>query len=264
MRNRRNFLQAIAPIGLLSLVNIEGFANEPELSSNKKIVATDKPKVIFFDVNETLLDLEPLKKSVVAKLGGNKELGTLWFTTMLQYSLVVTVSEQYMDFGSIGAATLRMVANNNKIDLSEDEAKAAVKPILSLKPHTEVINALALLKKAGYVLVSFSNSSNKAVRSQLEFAGIISFFDQILSVEEYGKFKPHIEVYKWAARKLNLTNAECMLVAAHGWDVGGAKWAGWQTAFVSRPGQQLFPLAIRPDIFENDLLKVANQILALH
>ena len=264
MKNRRTFLQAIAPIGLLSLVHMEGFANEPKPSSNRQIVATDKPKVIFFDVNETLLDLEPLKKSVVAKLGGNKELGTLWFTTMLQYSLVVTVSEQYMDFGSIGAATLRMVAKNNKIDLIEEEAKEAVKPILSLKPYPEVIDALALLKKAGYVLVSFSNSSNKAVKSQLEFAGITSFFDQILSVEGYGKYKPHMEVYKWAARKMKVKNADCMLVAAHGWDVGGAKWAGWKTAFVSRPGQQLFPLAIKPDIIEDDLLKVANQIVAMN
>ena len=36
---------------------------------------------------------------------------------------------------------------------------------------------------------------------------------------------------------------ECMLIAAHGWDVAGALWAGWRAAFVSRPGQQIFPLA---------------------
>jgi hypothetical protein len=31
----------------------------------------------------------------------------------------------------------------------------------------------------------------------------------------------------------------CMLIAAHGWDVAGAKWAGMKTASISRPGQQL-------------------------
>ena len=35
------------------------------------------PKVIFFDVNETLLNLEPLKKSVTEVLGGRKELVSL-------------------------------------------------------------------------------------------------------------------------------------------------------------------------------------------
>jgi 2-haloacid dehalogenase len=44
-----------------------------------------------------------------------------------------------------------------------------------------------------------------------------------------------------------------MLVAAHGWDVAGAKWAGLQTAFVERPGQQLFPLGPAPDMHVADL-----------
>lgn len=34
---------------------------------------------------------------------------------------------------------------------------------------------------------------------------------------------------------------ECMLVAAHGWDVAGAHGAGLQTAFVARERQQKFP-----------------------
>ena len=225
---------------------------------------SNKPKVVFFDVNETLLDLEPLKKSVVEKLGGDKALGTLWFTTMLQYSLVVTVSGQYFVFGSIGAAALMMLAKNNNLKLSEEEAKEAVKPMLSLQPHPEVKEALTLIKEAGYKLVSFSNSSNKAVRAQLDFAGLSPFFDQTLSVEEYGKYKPHSEVYHWAARKMNIENADCMMVAAHGWDVAGAKWAGWQTAFLARPGQQLFPLAIMPDIIENDLLEIADKILKIN
>ncbi|MGY3053026.1 2-haloacid dehalogenase [Pedobacter sp. UYEF25] len=224
---------------------------------------SNKPKVIFFDVNETLLDLEPLKKSVVEKLGGNKALGTLWFTTMLQYSLVVTVSGQYFDFGSIGAAALMMLAKNNNLKLSADEVKEALMPMLSLKAHPEVKEGLSLIKEAGYKLVSFSNSSNKAVHTQLDVAGLSPFFDEILSVEYCGKYKPAAEAYHWAARKMNVKNADCMMIAAHGWDVGGAKWAGWQTAFVARPGQQLFPLAISPDAIEDDLLKIVGKILKI-
>jgi len=51
-----------------------------------------RPEVIFFDVNETLLDLTPLKESVGETLGGRPELAPLWFTTLLQYSLVATVA----------------------------------------------------------------------------------------------------------------------------------------------------------------------------
>ncbi|MEX2516782.1 MAG: haloacid dehalogenase type II, partial [Gammaproteobacteria bacterium] len=81
--------------------------------------------MIFFDVNETLLDLEPVKQTVGEALGGRPELVPLWFTTMLQYSLVTTVADRYSDFGEIAVACLRMVAKNHGIDLDEAVAKNA-------------------------------------------------------------------------------------------------------------------------------------------
>lgn len=65
-----------------------------------------KPKIIIFDVNETLLDLAPLKTSVGKALGGREEFLPLWFTTMLHYSLVETLSGSYHSFGDIGSAAL--------------------------------------------------------------------------------------------------------------------------------------------------------------
>ena len=106
-----------------------------------------RPKVILFDVNETLLDLTPVKASVGTALGGRPELAPLWFTTLLQYSLVATVADQYLDFGEIGAACLRMVAKNHGIDLSEDAARSAVAPMRSLPPHADVIPALKDLSR---------------------------------------------------------------------------------------------------------------------
>ena len=54
-----------------------------------------------------------------------------------------------------------------------------------------------------------------------------------------------------------------MLVAAHGWDIAGALWAGWRAAFVSRPGAQLYPLAPAPEIAEPDLAAVTKRLIAL-
>jgi len=42
-----------------------------------------RPDAILFDVNETLLDLTPVKEGVGKALGGRPELATLWFTTLL-------------------------------------------------------------------------------------------------------------------------------------------------------------------------------------
>jgi 2-haloacid dehalogenase len=72
----------------------------------------ERPKVILFDVNETLLDLRPLKESIGKALGGRPDLAPIWFTTMLQYSMVTTLADRYSDFAEIGAACLQMVARN--------------------------------------------------------------------------------------------------------------------------------------------------------
>ncbi len=68
-----------------------------------------RPKVIFFGVNETLPGLKPLKMSVGKALGGRPELVPLWFTTLLQHSLLATVAGRYRAFGDIGAARLRVL-----------------------------------------------------------------------------------------------------------------------------------------------------------
>lgn len=245
----------IAPI----LITKEDTGNNKEYSA----AYFQRPKVLFFDVNETLLDLNVMKKSIGAALGGRPELMPLWFTTMLQYSLVTTVANHYQDFGTIGAAVLMMVAHKNGIAITDKQAKDDVAAILSLPAHPEVKEALLLLKKEGFKLVAFTNSSNKAVETQLKYAGIHDLFDDVLSIEDVGKFKPHVDTYNWAARKMKLKPKECMLIAAHGWDVAGANWAGWQTAFVSRPGQQLFPLANLPEINEENILSVAQKLISI-
>jgi 2-haloacid dehalogenase len=218
-----------------------------------------KPKVLFFDVNETLLDLTKMKKQVGDALGGKDELLPLWFTTMLQYSLVTSASGDYKPFGQIGAAALQMVAANNGITISEENAREViVNALQNLPPHPEVKEALLQLKQAGYKLVAFTNSSTEGLKNQFENAGLTDFFDEQLSVEETGKFKPFTETYLWGASKMDVNPEECMLIAAHGWDVYGAMSAGLRAAFVARPGQQLFPLAPKTEIIENDLKKVAD------
>ena len=222
-----------------------------------------KPKVILFDVNETLLDLAALKGSVGQALGGHPELMPLWFTTMLQYSLVSTVADRYSDFGEIGAACLRMMAKSHGVTLDEDAAKEAVSPIRSLPPHADVVPALERLRKVRYRLATLTNSSNALIAEQMKNSGLGRFFERGLSVEDVGFYKPHAHVYRWAARRVGVDVSECLLVAAHGWDVAGAKWAGMRTAFVSRPGQHTFPLAPAPDISIQTLTELEDRLAKL-
>ncbi|MUU78278.1 haloacid dehalogenase type II [Winogradskyella endarachnes] len=262
--NRRNFIKKSAMLGLASATIPQfGFAtsNKDHKQMNK---TTTRPKVLFFDVNETLLDLTAMKESVGKVLGNRSDLLPLWFTTMLQYSLVSTVGRQYNDFGIIGSAALQMVAANHGITLSEEEGREAILgPLRSIPAHPEVKQALSDLKKAGYTLVSFTNSSNIGVETQFKNAGLLDYFDKRLSIEDIGKYKPHTDAYDWAARKMGVNSNECLLVAAHGWDIAGALWANWRGAFVSRPGAQQYPLAPTPEIAEPNLKLIAERLIAL-
>ncbi|MEP0712367.1 haloacid dehalogenase type II [Nonlabens ulvanivorans] len=221
-----------------------------------------RPKVVFFDVNETLLDLAPMKTEIATVLGEEKEVLALWFTTMLQYALVTSASGQYKSFGEIGAAALQMVVANQNSFISEADAlKIVSESMQNLPPHPEVKAALALLKEEGYTLVALTNSSVESLKNKFENVGLTSYFDALLSIESVGKFKPFSETYHWAAQEMKVKNEDCMLVAAHGWDVAGALWAGWRAAFVSRPGQQKFPLAPDTEITGSDLSKIAEALI---
>lgn len=223
--------------------------------------AIARPKVIFFDVNETLLDLKPLREAVGNALGGRPELVALWFTTMLQYSLVTTVADRYADFGDIGAACLRMVGKTHGVELGDDAATTAVAPIRSLPAHPEVSTALKRLRDAKYRLATLTNSSRAAVADQVKNAGLAELFEMNLSVEDVGMYKPHAHVYRWAALRMAADVTECLLVAAHGWDVAGASWAGMRSAFVGRPGQQPFPLGPKPGLTIPTLKELADELV---
>ncbi|NUO71603.1 MAG: HAD-IA family hydrolase, partial [Frateuria sp.] len=130
----------------------------------------------------------------------------------------------------------------------------------SLAPHPDVQPALERLRVAGVRMATLTNSSAAGVSAQLANAGLTRFFERQLSVEAVGRFKPDRAVYEWAAREVGATPSRCMLVAAHGWDVAGAAWAGLRTAFVAREGQQKLPLAPSPDLEVADLGALAKAL----
>jgi 2-haloacid dehalogenase len=217
-----------------------------------------KPKLIIFDVNETLLRLDPVKAAVGKALGGREDLLPLWFSTMLHYSLVETLSGSYHSFGEIGTAALMMVAETQNLPLTREAAKAAIEPSMcSLPPHAEVEAGLTALKQRGFRLVSLTNSSELGAELVLRNAGLADLFEKRYSTEPLKIYKPHPDAYLSVVNEFGYDPAEVLMVAAHAWDLAGAKNAGLQTAFIARPGTALYPNGTRPDYVVNDLLELA-------
>ena len=218
------------------------------------------PKAIIFDVNETLLSLAPLKVSVGEALGGREDLLPLWFSTMLHYSLVETLSGSYHSFGEIGTAALVMVAETQGIEMTlEDAREVILPPLRSLPAHADVLAGLTALREDGrFQMVTLTNSNDAGVTSQLTKAGLIELFDKVYTIESLKKYKPHPDTYGKVLEDLNLKPEEVLMVAAHAWDLAGAKNVGLQTAFVARPGKTLYPNIARPDYVVEDLLELVK------
>jgi 2-haloacid dehalogenase len=201
--------------------------------------------VIAFDVNETLLDLRALDPVL-----GGPDVRKRWFAQMLQIVFVGGLTDTYVDFSTAQRAALKMLGLQG-----EEEVLAQMR---QLPPHPDVEPALDRL--GGYAVVALTNSPLEVANAQLEFAGIASRFDVILSADQVRALKPKAEAYQHVAKTCDVPISEVRLVAAHGWDIAGALAAGCRSAFVRRAGMSLIPIGQQPDIVGDDLIEVSDRI----
>jgi 2-haloacid dehalogenase len=219
-------------------------------------------RVCVFDVNETLLDLGALDPHFEQAFG-DAGVRRVWFLQLLQSALVATVTDTYSDFGTIGGTALEMVAERQRISLSDEDRQRILGGMRELPPHPEVAESLDRLRDAGLRLATLTNSTQQVAEAQINNSGLRDYFEQILSADAVKRLKPAPEPYRMAAQSLGVEVEEVRLVAAHAWDVAGALRAGCAAAFVARPGMVLDPLVEPPDVVGADLREVADRILEI-
>ena len=218
------------------------------------------PRIIVFDVNETLLNVRALEPLFEQFLGDKAALKD-WFGLLLLHSEVATLAGPYFDFATLGHAALQMTASARGRSLSKADEEQILEGMAALPPHREVPQALASLRSAGLRLVTLTNSSERLIESQMKNSGLAEYFERNFSVDQVRRFKPSPEPYRMVAAELGVETKDLRLVAAHAWDIVGAMQAGCAGAFVARPGKVLFPLVPPPDIAGPDLTSVAQRIL---
>jgi 2-haloacid dehalogenase len=84
-----------------------------------------------------------------------------------------------------------------------------------------------------YVVTALSNGGFALLTNLVKAARLP--FDCVLSAELARAYKPAPGPYLTAAALLDVSPAEILMVAAHMWDLDGAREAGLHTAFLSRP-----------------------------
>lgn len=218
-------------------------------------------EVVLFDVNETLLEMRALDP-YFERLFGRPSVRERWFEELKGIWLVATITDDFHDFMALADAALEIVAQKERVDLSDEDRAELPKLLTELPAHPDAAPALTLLRDEGFRLATLTNGTSKGVSAQLNSAQLEDYFERTLSVDRIRRYKPAPEPYFMAAEELAVKPEEICLVAAHDWDIAGASAAGLRTAFVQRPRKVLNPVGPKPDFLGVDLVTLAEQIVA--
>jgi 2-haloacid dehalogenase len=159
---------------------------------------------------------------------------------------------------------LQVIARQRGTAASAEDRAALKAAQAEIPAYPDVRPGLERLRRAGFRLAALTNSTKEAATKLLGNAGIGEMFEEILSADAVERYKPSREAYEYAARTLNVTLGEIVLVAAHGWDIAGALSVGCNAVFVARPGKALSPGSPDPQFRARDVAALAEQLVSEH
>jgi 2-haloacid dehalogenase len=215
-------------------------------------------RAVAFDAIETCLSLEPLRPKL-ADMGLRPVDLELWFAQALRDAFAIEVSGGFKPFAEVLEGALEALLASRGLPLDGRRVRELVEAFAELPVHPDVRPAFERVRRAGLKLAIITNGSRKSTHRALAHAGLLSFVDAIISVDDVRRFKPARAVYLHAARKLGVPPWALGVVAAHGWDVHGARAAGLRTVFVERK-ERLSPALRKPDAIASNLSEAVDAL----
>lgn len=217
-------------------------------------------KAVFFDMNETLLNLSLLKHNF-DKSFDDKYVLKYWFTKLLHTSTVMGSMDEYINFGQLSEAVLESLFHENDKILTDETKSEILGSFKNLPAYDDVAKALRILRDNNIKTIAVSNSSLAMIKEQLSNAHILELFDSYYSVDAVQKYKPFNNIYQYVAEKENLSMTNIAMVACHDWDLFGAKKVGLTTAYIKRKEEIFNPYYPKPDIEQTDLVDLAHALI---
>lgn len=216
------------------------------------------PKAVAFDVIGTTFSLEPIR-AALTHVGFPGYVLEVWFARTLRDAFALAATETFSPFRALFDANLDELARVHSIEIGAEQKEQVLDQFAALPAHPDAMEAFQLLKEAGVHIFALSNGARAASEKLLQKAGLATFVERVISVDDIRIFKPHREIYLHAAQLAGIAPSEMALVATHAWDVHGAKHAGLMAGFVAR-GQK-FPATMQaPDVIGASLLDVARAL----
>ena len=223
---------------------------------------------LTFDVFGTVLDLtgslEAPTGELLSELGSGMT-GAEFYPQWRARQRIEQYQDSMMMLGHSGyletcRRALAYTLRANGIPFERERIVRFMEVWQDLIPYPDSLEGLERLSEK-YRLVALSNGEPDYLAHLAE--NRIRFdFAAVISVEEAGAFKPHPGVYRAAARILDAEPNEIMMVAAHSFDIMGARVCGYRGAFVNRyrlPYEDTEKYT--PDLVVDDFNRLADVLL---
>jgi 2-haloacid dehalogenase len=193
-------------------------------------------RALTFDVFGTLLDWRSTMTRAFGESGldGDPEgLADDWRARALAATQQVNQQQRpWGSFDELHEVALGELLDQRGLELPDKGRVALVSAWHRLDPWPDVRAGTEALRRRRIVAAL----SNGNIALLVDLARDCDLrFDCLLSAELAGVYKPRAEVYLTGVRLLGLAPGEVMMVAAHPFDLNGARAAGLRTAFIARP-----------------------------
>jgi 2-haloacid dehalogenase len=225
----------------------------PSAQSDAQEQATPRFKAVAFDYFVIFNPNSMIPAVEGAFPGKGAEFTKAWRAKQFEYGFLRSITNRHADFFKVTEDALVYTAEAMKLDLPSETRKTLLNAYLTLKPWPDAVNALRKLKASGVRIIALSNFSQKMLRSNAEGAGISDLFDELLSTEVNGTYKPDPRAYALGMERLKLKKEEILFAAFGGWDAYGAKNFGYTTYWVNRLNLPVEELGIEADKTSNNL-----------
>ena len=198
-------------------------------------------RAITFDMYGTLLDLEASFAPGFAEFlkakgypGSASDIVQAWEVTYLHESNVDSLlGRPRTPFEVVRRLTLSQLFFKFKIAHTKDDIEQLVTTLAMPTLFPDVIENLTRLQ-GRYKLSVLSNGDLTSLDRAVSVLGIP--VERAISAEQAGYYKPHPGVYQHAIKELDLPGNQVLHVAAHAWDIRGARAAGMAGAYINRYG----------------------------
>jgi 2-haloacid dehalogenase len=224
-------------------------------------------RVVTFDIFGTTVDWYTGVADQVAPLLPNVDAGDFtqrWRDRYIPSMNRVRSRERdwvYLD--TLHRESLDDLLRELDVEADDDTRDQLVRAWHKLPAWPDSVSGLARIRTK-YTTAALSNGGFALLSRLVKGAALP--FDCILSAELAQTYKPDVAVYHTAARLLDVAPEQVLMVAAHKWDLDGARAAGLRTAFVNRPQEKGpdreadRPADVECDLYANSFLDLATQL----